>query len=143
MGVAGMESMAAMLSMMMGKIGCGKGAVGGNNTSWTCDSCGFLNKPANEVCGGSGHLGCKAPRPPPAVVEGKGKGKGGKGGWQCTACGFKNSETNAVCGGNGPMGCKAEKPEDWLCECGFVNKFSNLVCGGHGKMGCKTPKPTS
>lgn len=128
---------------------------------WKSGACGFTNKPGNEVCGGDGHLGCKAPKPYQGMVRkpmfvkeplmgggkriaGKGAGKaakGGKGdgkGWTCV-CGFANKDSNEVCGGKGPMGCK--KPRFWECVCGFKNKQSNEVCGGSGPMGCKEPRP--
>lgn len=31
------------------------------NRTWTCGACGFRNRAANLICGGGGHLGCKAP----------------------------------------------------------------------------------
>merc|ERR1712048_149712 len=33
-----------------------------NNPSWMC-TCGFRNQPGNMVCGGTGPLGCKSPKP--------------------------------------------------------------------------------
>lgn len=136
---------------------------GGGGGPWMCP-CGFKNSPNNEICGGNGPMGCKAPnqgggggygaRVPMMMQQqmmpmqggmfmkgdkGKGKGKG-KGEWKC-ACGFSNKANNEICGGNGPMGCNAEKPSDWVCECGFVNKPHNEECGGKGPMGCNLPKP--
>jgi len=122
---------------------------------WICD-CGFKNKDRNEVCGGAGPMGCKAPRPAPVAFGwgggGGGKGFGGKKGgggggagggqdWICAGCNFKNRAANDVCGGKGPMGCKEPKPSDWVCDCGFTNRPTNEVCGGKGPKGCKAPKP--
>lgn len=145
--------------------GYGKSAFGGGGAGgpWMCGACGFKNSPNNQVCGGSGPMGCKAPAPHGGMpmyaepmmcfkgkgkmdfgaMKGNGKGKGGgKGEWKCEACGFNNKPQNTQCGGTGPMGCNALKPSDWLCDCGFVNKPHNLVCGGEGgKLGCKAPKP--
>eukprot|EP00931_Biecheleriopsis_adriatica_P054209 TRINITY_DN3187_c0_g1_i1.p1 TRINITY_DN3187_c0_g1~~TRINITY_DN3187_c0_g1_i1.p1 ORF type:complete len:293 (+),score=44.72 TRINITY_DN3187_c0_g1_i1:55-933(+) len=130
---------------------------------WSCTSCGFNNKSTNQVCGGTGPMGCKMPKPaapsygpqrtqrlsaasmPYEMPSLGGKGKGGKGKsvqsgtgeWQCP-CGFTNKAVNEVCGGNGPMGCKS--PKEWYCgKCGFMNKAMNEVCGGSGSLGCKAP----
>ncbi|CAK9027472.1 V-type proton ATPase 16 kDa proteolipid subunit [Durusdinium trenchii] len=32
-------------------------------STWQCGKCGFNNRPGNNVCGGTGSLGCKQPRP--------------------------------------------------------------------------------
>lgn len=93
-----------------GKLGMdmiGKGTMGKEHRfspydlptdgSWFCPECGFKNPPRNSICGGTGTLGCKAPRPQPKLP------------WLCTSCGFNNKESNDVCGGTGPMGCKAER----------------------------------
>eukprot|EP00434_Breviolum_minutum_P041717 symbB.v1.2.037112.t1/scaffold5388.1/size27657/2 len=34
---------------------------------WACPSCGFQNKGSNKVCGGTGPLGCKSPKPAASV----------------------------------------------------------------------------
>lgn len=53
---------------------------GGGGAQWQCSGCGFTNKASNEVCGGTGPMGCKAPQPS-GGGQGKGWGsKGGKGG---------------------------------------------------------------
>lgn len=164
---------------------------------WVCGACGFSNKASNEVCGGGGPLGCKAPQmapmmmmmPDPRMMGGMGKGGHGGGEWKCMACGFSNKAKNDVCGGSGPMGCKAPRPQGgsmygmqpmpmmmmsgkggnmmrsaspsasprgqalngkggkhqggWKCEgCGFQNKSTNKICGGEGPMGCNAPKPS-
>merc|ERR1719272_1933112 len=82
----------------------------GDRGPWFCD-CGFRNSPNNELCGGNGPMGCKAPQPQGGKGKGKDKGKNkGKGpDWICEACSFKNVDRNEVCGGSGPMGCKAAK----------------------------------
>jgi len=137
-------------SAFMQLFGKGGGGAGG---SWQCGQCGFSNKPQNEVCGGNGPMGCKAPAPSGGgMMKGCGKGKGkmsmpaakgqGKGKWACEACGFTNGDRNEVCGGAGPMGCKLPKPSNWVCDCGFLNKPTNDVCGGRGPMGCKEPRPS-
>lgn len=160
------QPMMSPMMSMKGSFGGGGGAGG----PWMCSGCGFKNSDRNEVCGGSGPMGCKMPQDggmgrsmAPMGFKGKGgmgkmmgkmdmgfkgmdkgKGKGkGKGEWSCEACGFNNKPMNEVCGGKGPMGCKNPKPMDWLCECGFVNKPHNAVCGGSGgTLGCKAPKPS-
>merc|ERR1719231_689636 len=166
-----MKGMAAAAEALAAKGMGGKGfgqaahAVELDGT-WHCPHCGFVNRPQNDVCGGAGPMGCKAPgpagaAPPPMMMqrEGKGcfavctpvqKGKGmdGKGAkgpeWKCGECGFMNKSSNTQCGGAGPLGCNAPKPSDWVCpSCGFVNKPHNTVCGGEkGKLGCKEPRPS-
>jgi len=158
----GMSRSHSMPSFGGGGFGGGGGGAGG---PWMCSACGFQNKPHNEMCGGNGPMGCKAPpsrggggfnpmmmmmKQQQAMVpmmmqmmpmKGGGKGKNEQGGWVC-ACGFKNGPRNNQCGGTGPMGCDAEKPSDWECAgCKFKNKPSNEVCGGRGPMGCKEPRP--
>lgn len=64
--------------------------------TWAC-SCGFMNSNVNEVCGGIGRLGCKAPRPPPGQ-------KPRVNTWICP-CGFVNKAMNMKCGGTGDLGC--------------------------------------
>lgn len=64
--------------------GQGKGGYGKFSAQkWRCPHCGFNNSVANEVCGGSGNLGCKMPRPQSdefetatGIEKGKGKSKG-------------------------------------------------------------------
>lgn len=82
---------------------------------WACSSCGFNNRPSNEVCGGAGPLGCKTPK---AALGGD------------------------VEGGSGSFaGLLQMGVGDWFCNCGFRNRASNDVCGGFsGTMGCKAPK---
>merc|ERR1719424_1130073 len=140
--------------MMGGMMGaCGKGG-GGKGDQWQCKDCGFSNKAHNDVCGGNGPMGCKAPKPqgrpmmkqqqammPMAMqmassrqpmmgqMKGGGKTQGKPGSWECAGCGFQNRPQNEVCGGTGPAGCKAPKPSDWACPgCGFMNKPVNEVC---------------
>mmetsp|Transcript_59303 Transcript_59303/g.109611 ORF Transcript_59303/g.109611 Transcript_59303/m.109611 type:complete len:228 (-) Transcript_59303:176-859(-) len=116
----------------------GKG--GDTEGQWVCGLCGFTNKALNKMCGGTGRMGCKAPKgmtpsqgmemmmmPMMAMLMGgggggswggggggKGKGKSNRSGprWLCGICGFTNSMQNKMCGGTGPMGCKAERPPD-------------------------------
>jgi len=122
---------------------------------WLC-RCGFRNKATNTQCGGTGNMGCNAPKE-----------------WQCLSCGFNNKAANEVCGGKGNLGCKSPwqfssmggmgkmahmgmmqmgkgmpaivKPgggSEWECSsCGFKNKASNTQCGGTGPMGCNLPRP--
>lgn len=49
-----------------GTLGCKapnpEGVAARPVSQWACD-CGFMNKALNSVCGGSGPLGCKLPRP--------------------------------------------------------------------------------
>merc|ERR1719263_837506 len=80
--------------------GMGKGkAKGGGKGEWACEECGFSNKASNEVCGGTGPIGCKAPKP---MLQSD---------WVCD-CGFINKPRNDVCGGaNGSLGCKAPRPD--------------------------------
>lgn len=187
---------------------CGKGKGGMppmvHGGDWMCGACGFANRAHNQVCGGGGPMGCKAPQqmqqmqqmhqmPQRTFVPAP---RGGGGMWSCLSCGFTNKPHNEVCGGNGPMGCKAPqhggghggggfkggggfhmpvkgggtrvvdsgvmalvqaikgakgggkdkggKGKDagaWICECGFTNKSMNEICGGKGPMGCNAEKP--
>mmetsp|Transcript_93807 Transcript_93807/g.148138 ORF Transcript_93807/g.148138 Transcript_93807/m.148138 type:complete len:248 (+) Transcript_93807:64-807(+) len=127
-----MNMMGEMMKMMseMQKSNGGKGSYG----KWKCPDCGFSNNDRNDICGGTGPMGCNRPR------IGGGGSNDMKGGWTCAGCGFTNRAQNTKCGGDGPMGCKSEKPSDWVCDCGFVNKPQNDVCGGKGPMGCKKAK---
>ncbi|CAJ1434543.1 unnamed protein product [Effrenium voratum] len=73
---------------------------------WACE-CGFSNRESNTVCGGTGQLGCKAPRPTAAAAR---NGYGDKGSeWHCS-CGFRNRSHNTVCGGTGRLGCRQARP---------------------------------
>lgn len=159
-----MEMLKGVGKGVIGKGKLGKGMMGKGverfspydlptDGSWFCPECGFKNPPRNSQCGGTGTLGCNAPRPRPKLP------------WLCTSCGFNNKESNDVCGGAGPLGCKAERDSgrestlpftelvakalgkgckkgkggggnDWVCDCGFVNKEMNKQCGGTGPMGC-------
>ncbi|CAE7587994.1 SIS8 [Symbiodinium sp. CCMP2456] len=55
--------------------------------AWVCTSCGWRNQACNDVCGGVGRLGCKAPRSgraeEPDVMPVQEK-------WTCQACGAEN-----------------------------------------------------
>jgi endonuclease/exonuclease/phosphatase family metal-dependent hydrolase len=127
---------------------------------WICETCGFHNRARNMMCGGIGHLGCKAPR---QGVQSSQHPVNGQPflplgidavTWMC-ACGFRNRVGNTVCGGTtGSLGCKAPRPEasqqdsaansspsvkiaadllhdaKWMCVCGFRNRAPNTVCGG-------------
>merc|ERR1712014_196364 len=42
--------------------GKGKGKSKGKEPEWACGQCGFKNHAKNQVCGGSGNMGCKTPR---------------------------------------------------------------------------------
>lgn len=79
--------------------------------AWECGKCGFNNRPANDVCGGFGQMGCKAPRPDENGVQAD-VAETSQASWACPACGFNNRPKNEVCGGFGSMGCKAPKPDD-------------------------------
>eukprot|EP00929_Paragymnodinium_shiwhaense_P061404 TRINITY_DN30670_c0_g1_i1.p1 TRINITY_DN30670_c0_g1~~TRINITY_DN30670_c0_g1_i1.p1 ORF type:complete len:399 (+),score=67.59 TRINITY_DN30670_c0_g1_i1:77-1273(+) len=69
---------------------------------WTCEVCGFQNREKNLMCGGTGGLGCKTPRPGNKVAN--------QASWFCM-CGFQNRATNLVCGGvGGALGCKMPMP---------------------------------
>jgi len=84
---------------------------------WRCTSCGFKNKGANRVCGGTGSLGCKGPKTQsntlPSVVYNISASpivSSGQGPWTCLSCGFKNVASNRKCGGHGNLGCNALRP---------------------------------
>jgi len=99
------------------------GGGGGGMVTWMC-ACGTKNSAMNEICGGGGPLGCKAPFWGwPSASQGAQWSSGpnwapvpqwpaaagafaGLGEWACLSCGFKNRMANEVCGGNGPLGCK-------------------------------------
>eukprot|EP00931_Biecheleriopsis_adriatica_P102838 TRINITY_DN7774_c0_g1_i9.p1 TRINITY_DN7774_c0_g1~~TRINITY_DN7774_c0_g1_i9.p1 ORF type:complete len:351 (+),score=69.24 TRINITY_DN7774_c0_g1_i9:157-1053(+) len=111
-------------------------------TRWQCSSCGFANVEVNEICGGTGSLGCKVPRPAattrgPVQINPKAGLKIGMCKFfvenSCTkgaACDFAHSE--------------AELGTIWHCgSCGFANVEVNEICGGTGSLGCKAPRPTA
>lgn len=114
-------------------------------SSWSC-SCGFVNKPTNEQCGGNGPMGCNAPRP----SGGGGKGlrgispalKGGSTGPSGGNYGAIRTKGMANGGGKGASPYGAATGGKWPClHCGFQNSPMNEVCGGKGPMGCKAPNP--
>jgi len=111
---------------------------------WGCVVCGFMNKASNEMCGGTGPMGCKAPKgmdfesmmpmmmPMMAMMMGQmaagGAFPGAGGDW-----GPQRRRPSLASTASGPR---------WLCaECGFTNNMKNSVCGGTGPMGCKAVKP--
>lgn len=72
---------------------------------WACRKCGFRNRSANTLCGGTGRLGCNAPRDAngsagateaaPAEEELK---------WECHACKAGNEAGDLAC-----LACKADR----------------------------------
>lgn len=122
----------------------GYGATGGSTYSssgdqdnrWHCTKCGFWNKPVNAVCGGTGPIGCKAPRPDQLDP------------FQQAQALFLHQQaaaTTRILGGTLVGGSAASASTDaakWACDaCGFVNRPSNSICGGGGPLGCKRPRP--
>eukprot|EP00929_Paragymnodinium_shiwhaense_P048064 TRINITY_DN24358_c0_g1_i1.p1 TRINITY_DN24358_c0_g1~~TRINITY_DN24358_c0_g1_i1.p1 ORF type:complete len:443 (+),score=73.23 TRINITY_DN24358_c0_g1_i1:70-1329(+) len=99
--------------------------------SWQCNSCGFMNRPGNQVCGGTGTMGCKAPK---EASVGGGFAPAKRGRFTETPYGIPSSPSAVVGVGPGP----------WQCvSCNFTNKEMNQVCGGTGRMGCKSPRALS
>mmetsp|Transcript_33898 Transcript_33898/g.55790 ORF Transcript_33898/g.55790 Transcript_33898/m.55790 type:complete len:195 (+) Transcript_33898:1-585(+) len=86
----------------------GFGSFGSNSGSWMCPECGFKNNPRNTQCGGSGNMGCNAPKPGNSFSGND--FSGGEPDWLCD-CGFVNKARNEVCGGKGLMGCKKPRSE--------------------------------
>eukprot|EP00929_Paragymnodinium_shiwhaense_P108679 TRINITY_DN74_c0_g1_i1.p1 TRINITY_DN74_c0_g1~~TRINITY_DN74_c0_g1_i1.p1 ORF type:complete len:360 (+),score=60.11 TRINITY_DN74_c0_g1_i1:133-1212(+) len=116
---------------------------------WLCPVCGFKNQEGNEMCGGSGPIGCKLPRwgaepdiapfvATMANILGLGSiGLAKKGLADASGTMIGGGMLNAKGGGKG----KDKEPLTWQCMCGFKNKESNQVCGGGGgSMGCKMPR---
>jgi len=129
-----------------GKGGCqGKGGGGGfaGGGMWQCNQCGFSNKPQNEVCGGNGPMGCKAPAP-----QGGGGFSGDFGNQMGQAlmmgCGMAMGKGGMFGGGAMMKGdSKGKGKGKWVCElCKFTNGDRNEICGGKGPMGCNAPKPS-
>eukprot|EP00931_Biecheleriopsis_adriatica_P006965 TRINITY_DN108307_c0_g1_i1.p1 TRINITY_DN108307_c0_g1~~TRINITY_DN108307_c0_g1_i1.p1 ORF type:complete len:676 (+),score=126.59 TRINITY_DN108307_c0_g1_i1:23-2050(+) len=55
---------------------------------WTCALCSFKNQASNEICGGFGRLGCKAPRATAEAIKRT---------WVCAACEAENEATVSSC----------------------------------------------
>eukprot|EP00928_Gymnodinium_smaydae_P072760 TRINITY_DN56058_c0_g1_i1.p1 TRINITY_DN56058_c0_g1~~TRINITY_DN56058_c0_g1_i1.p1 ORF type:complete len:328 (-),score=29.78 TRINITY_DN56058_c0_g1_i1:92-976(-) len=123
------------------------GAAGGDQ--WNCDSCNFKNKGSNQVCGGSGPLGCKKPNPhrlndmlSTMMASGDSEGVNSLFNAMVSAEVAARGSSPSF-GGKGGKGGKGSSAE-WKCDkCNFKNKSSNAVCGGVGPLGCKTPREGS
>eukprot|EP00746_Dinoflagellata_sp_MGD_P133414 gnl/MRDRNA2_/MRDRNA2_67099_c0_seq1.p1 gnl/MRDRNA2_/MRDRNA2_67099_c0~~gnl/MRDRNA2_/MRDRNA2_67099_c0_seq1.p1 ORF type:complete len:315 (+),score=55.76 gnl/MRDRNA2_/MRDRNA2_67099_c0_seq1:2-946(+) len=169
MGKGGMQVLLSMMTQASAGKGKGMGKGSGLATdTWTCSVCGFLNKQANEVCGGRGAMGCKAPKVQQfapetlgvikPVMPGKGmkSGKGTKSGNGAVKIpeGAEQTECRFFTTGACSRGvncfyihdqsiCGSLPGGGWKCgQCGFINKSDlNRVCGGKGTIGCKAPHP--
>jgi len=110
----------------------GQQMMAGNrgNENWQCTGCGFNNKPMNQVCGGQGPLGCKAPFTGSVGSVGTPQ--------------FAHAAFAPQAAFMSPMIQFAQKDaQRWSCACGFNNSPNNQVCGGNGPMGCNEPMPLS
>jgi len=110
-----------------------------SSDGWQC-ICGFSNKPQNQVCGGTGPMGCKSPKPGAEGhlgAESYGPQRTArKGGTMFASPYAKGGAMTTSPGGT----VKVMQPGEWACRCGFSNKANNTQCGGNGPMGCNAPK---
>lgn len=141
-GTAGCKTPKGAESYSPSSAGMKRSASTGNlQDGWVC-RCGFMNRRANDVCGGlGGTMGCKAPKimgspmggspmaNPMMQLFGMGMGLPGMPGMGLPSMSPLPS----------PRGNKVS--DIWICSCGFKNASRNTQCGGSGPMGCKEPAP--
>lgn len=104
---------------------------------WVC-VCGFKNKPQNEVCGGTGPMGCKSPKPMQRTAR---AAVGGRPTYQPGRVTYQPAAPVRQVHALAAMSVAQAAPTgDWVCaECGFKNKANNTQCGGTGPLGCNAP----
>lgn len=92
--------------------------------SWVCPTCGFNNRAANTLCGGRGHLGCKAPRPEAEAGAESAPTVEVDTCWICSSCKTENEDSGEKC-----SSCKAARQ--------YTGMLKSLG-GGYGFISCSS-----